>query len=211
MRGGAVPDRVLLGAGQHGDGLDQLGVGGQRPVRVQVGTQHVGQEGRVPMVRLAAGDRVPVPVAGHGHRVDGVDRAAGGAQACGQQPAGGLDGHRDRVIRGVAVLGEQGQQLGQARCVVADAAAGQQLAVPVHQGDVVVVLGPVDAAVHLHGQFALLPVSVVVLAVRAGLSRAGHARSLMDGLEGTAIRLAVRDPGCPQAPVLARARGSWRW
>ena len=28
----------------------------------------------------------------------------------------------------------------------------------------------------------------------------------MEGLKGTAIRLAVRDPGCPQAPVLTRAR-----
>jgi len=28
----------------------------------------------------------------------------------------------------------------------------------------------------------------------------------MEGLCGTAIRLAVRDPGCPQAPVFARAR-----
>ena len=28
----------------------------------------------------------------------------------------------------------------------------------------------------------------------------------MEGLEGTAIRLAVRDPSCPQAPVLARSR-----
>ena len=43
-------------------------------------------------------------------------------------------------------------------------------------------------------------------AVRAGPGRAGHARSLMEGLKGTAIRLAVRNPGCPQAPVLARAR-----
>ena len=42
--GGAVPDGVLLGAGQHRDGLGQLGVGGQRPVRVQVGAQHVGQD-----------------------------------------------------------------------------------------------------------------------------------------------------------------------
>ena len=45
-----------------------------------------------------------------------------------------------------------------------------------------------------------------VLAVRAGPSRAGHARSLMEGLRGTAIRSAVRDPSCPQAPVFARAR-----
>ena len=28
----------------------------------------------------------------------------------------------------------------------------------------------------------------------------------MEGLRGTAIRSAVRDPSCPQAPVLARAR-----
>src|SRR4029077_15825569 len=41
--------------------------------------------------------------------------------------------------------------------------------------------------------------------VRAGQS-AGHARSLMEGLTGTAIRSAVRNPGCPQAPVLDRAR-----
>ena len=151
MGGGAVPNGVLLGAGQHRDGLGQLGVGGQRPVRVHVGAQHVGQDERVAVVGFAPGDGVPVPVAGHRHRVDGVDLAAGGAQARGQQPAGCLDGHRDRVIGGVAVLGEQGQQPGQPGRVVADPAAGQQVPVPVRQGDVVVVLGPVDPAVHVHG------------------------------------------------------------
>jgi len=34
--------------------------------------------------------------------------------------------------------------------VVADPAAGQQLPVAVHQGDVVVVFGPVDPAVNIH-------------------------------------------------------------
>jgi hypothetical protein len=100
---GAVPDRVLLGAGQHRDGLGQLGVVGQRPVRVQVGAQHVGQDEGVAVVGFLPGHRVPVPVPGHRHRVDGVDRAAGGAQACDQQPAGRLDRHRDRVLRSVAV------------------------------------------------------------------------------------------------------------
>jgi len=33
----------------------------------------------------------------------------------------------------------------------------------------------------------------------------------MEGLEGTAIRWAVRDPSCPQAPVLARARRLGPW
>jgi hypothetical protein len=76
VRGDAVPDRVLLGAGQHGDGLGELAVGGQRPVGVQVGAQDVGQDDRVAVVGLAARDRVPVPVAGHRHRVDRVDVAA---------------------------------------------------------------------------------------------------------------------------------------
>ena len=54
VRGGAVPDGVLLGAGQHRDGLGQLGVGGQRPVRVHVGAQHVGQDERVAVVGFPA-------------------------------------------------------------------------------------------------------------------------------------------------------------
>jgi hypothetical protein len=48
------------------------------------------------------------------------------------------------------VPGEQGQQLGQPRCVVTDPAAGQQLPVPVHQGDVVMIFSPVDAAINIH-------------------------------------------------------------
>jgi hypothetical protein len=69
----------LLGARQHGDGLGQFAVGGQRPVRMQVGAQDVRQDHRVAVVGFAARDAVPVPVAGHRHRVDGVDLAAGGA------------------------------------------------------------------------------------------------------------------------------------
>jgi hypothetical protein len=38
-----VPDRVLLGTGEHGDRLNQLGVGWQRPVVVCVHPQDVGQ------------------------------------------------------------------------------------------------------------------------------------------------------------------------
>ena len=141
---------VLPVAGQYRDGLGQLGAGGQRPVRVQVGAQHVGQHDRVAVVGLLPRDRVPVPVAGHRHRVDGVNLAAGGPQARHQQPAGRLDRHRDQVLSAVAVPGEQGQQPGEPGRVVADPAAGQQVPVPVHQGDVVVIFGPVDPAVHVH-------------------------------------------------------------
>ncbi len=48
----------------------------------------------------------------------------------------------------VAVLGQQPQERSQPGRVLADAAAGQQLAVPACQGDVVVVFGPVDPAEH---------------------------------------------------------------
>ncbi len=166
------------------------------------GAQDVRQDDRVTVVGLTACGRVAVPVAGHRHRVDRVDLAAGGAQAGGQQAARCLDRHRDRVFGAVAVGGEQFQQPGKAGRVVADPGAGEQPAVPACEGDVVVVLRPVDPAEYVQ----LKPPSPQSAAVRAGQGRAGHARSLMEGLKGTAIRLAVRDPGCPQAPVLARAR-----
>ena len=106
------------------------------------------------MVGFLPGDRVPVPVAGHCHRVDGVDRAAGSPQAGDQQPAGCLDRHRDGILGAIAVLGEQGQQLGQPGRVVTDPAAGQRPPVPVNDGDVVVIFGPVDPAIHIHDLFS---------------------------------------------------------
>jgi hypothetical protein len=163
VRGGAVPDGVLLGAGQHGDRLGQLGVGGQWPVRVPVGAQHAGQDERVAVVGLLPGDRVPVPVAGYRHRVDRVDRPAGGAQAGDKQPAGRLDRYRDRVPGAVAVGREQFQQLRQTGRVVADPAPGQQLAAGVDHGDVVMIFSPVDPAVNVHASSVLLDVVAVAL------------------------------------------------
>jgi hypothetical protein len=48
--------RVLLSAGEHSDGLGQLGVDGQRPVRISVGADDVGQQYRVGGIGLA-----PIP------------------------------------------------------------------------------------------------------------------------------------------------------
>jgi hypothetical protein len=48
------------------------------------------------------------------------------------------------------VGGEQVQQLREPGRVVADPAAAQQLPVAIHQGDVMVVFGPVDPAEHVH-------------------------------------------------------------
>ena len=50
VRGDPVPDGVLLGAGQHRDGLGELAVGRQRPVRVHVGAQDVGQDQGIALV-----------------------------------------------------------------------------------------------------------------------------------------------------------------
>jgi hypothetical protein len=80
VRGDPVPHRVLLGAGQHRDGLGELAVGRQRTVGVPVGAQHVRQDDRVAVVGLAARHRVPVPVAGHRERIDGEHRPTGRPQ-----------------------------------------------------------------------------------------------------------------------------------
>jgi hypothetical protein len=99
-----------LGAGQHRDGLGQLGIGWQGPVGGPVGAQDVGQDERVAGVRFLAGDRVAIAVAVHRLGVDRVERAAGGAQAGDQQASVGLDGHRDGVLGAVPGVGKELQQ-----------------------------------------------------------------------------------------------------
>lgn len=121
---GAVPDGVLLGPGEHGDGLDDLAVVGERPVGGGVGAQDVRQDHGIKVVGFLTGDGVAVAVAGGGHRVDGVDGAFGHAQAGDQQAAGGLDRHRDGGVGAVSVCGEQVEQLLQAGVVVVDPGAG---------------------------------------------------------------------------------------
>jgi len=49
----AAPHRVLLGAGQHLDGLGQVGVGWQRAVRVTIGAHDIGQQHRVGGIRFS--------------------------------------------------------------------------------------------------------------------------------------------------------------
>lgn len=74
---------------------------------------------------LLAGDAVPVTVVGGGHRVDREHFPLARPQHCHQQAPGRLDGHRDRVLLGVAVFGEQVQQQLVAGRVVADVPLGQ--------------------------------------------------------------------------------------
>ena len=83
---------------------------------------------------------MPLPVAGHRQRVDGIDGTAGNAQAGHQQAPGGLDRHRHRLVHTVAGLGQHLQQLPIASRVVTDAPLGHQAAVGVDHGHVVMVL-----------------------------------------------------------------------
>ena len=61
-----------------------------------------------------------------------------------------FDGHRNGVLLSVAVLGEQPEQQLIAEAVVGDAPSCQHDADVIHNGDVVMVLGPVDATQHRH-------------------------------------------------------------
>lgn len=122
---------------------------------VGIGAQDVRQDHGVGVVGLLAGDSVSFPVAGDGHRVDRIDRPSGLPKRGNEQSARGFDRHWDRVIVVVAGISQHGHQLGEAVSGLGDAALGHQLAVGVDQGDVVIPVGPVDAAEHLHSELLL--------------------------------------------------------
>jgi hypothetical protein len=148
---------------------------------------------------------VPVTVAGHRHRVDGVDLPAGRAQAGDQQPARGLDRHRDRVFGASPCCASRSSS----RASPAASSLTRRWASAWPSRSTTAMSWWSSAQSIPQNMSNVLPFLSFLsfcCAVRAGPGRAGHARSLMEGLEGTAIRLAVRDPSCPQAPVLAGAR-----
>ncbi len=149
---GAPPGGVLVRTSQHRDRAGQLAVGWQCPVHMGVRAQDVGQGHRVDMVALLPRYRMPLPVSGHGHWVDRVDPAAGGAQGRDQQPARALDRHRDRVVDGVACLRQQHDQLPEPFRTVRDAPLGDQRPIGVDHRDVMVLLGSIDSAIHLQSR-----------------------------------------------------------
>jgi hypothetical protein len=143
---GLVPDRVLMSASQHGDGLDGFAVDGQRPVGGYAGAEDIGQDAGVGGIRLGPGDAAAVAIARGSQRVDRVDLPSGCPRARDQQAARRLDRHRYGFLGTVAVAGQQLQQGVEASAVVTDPQLGQLGAVLIDQRDVVVVLGPVDTA-----------------------------------------------------------------
>ncbi len=143
---GSVPDRVLLSTGEDRDGLDQFGIGRQRPVDVGIRAQDVSQGHSVGVVGLRPGDAVTLAVPSYCHGIDRVDLPAGGAQAGEEQTSCGFDGDGDGVPWIVTGLGEQAEQLAVAFRVIVDVPFGDELTGLVHQGHVMVILGPVDSA-----------------------------------------------------------------
>jgi hypothetical protein len=116
-----------------------------------VGAQDGGQDHRVGVVGFLAAGRIPLAVAGDGHRVDRVDLAAGGAKRGDQEAAGRLDRDWDRVSGGVARLGQHRHQLAEALDGLLDPAPGHARAILIGDRDVMMSLGPVNAARDLQG------------------------------------------------------------
>ena len=193
----ARPHRVLLGAGQHPDGLGQFGVGGQRPVRVGIGAHDVGQQHRVGGIGFGPRHRIAGPVPRGRQRVDRIDHPAGFAQGGHPQAAVGFDPHRDRMRGAVAGLGQQRQQRREPGRVVADPSARHHTPVVVDDGDVVMFCGPIDSAIQAQG---VITPSIDGCAVAGGLTRRPNRRTLR-----SVISLAVRDSSTPQDLVLSKS------
>ena len=191
------PDRVLLSAREYPDRLRQFGIGGQRPVRGDVGAQDVGQQHRVGGVGLRAGDLVAAAIPRRGQRVDRVDHPPGRAQCADQQPVVGLDRHRHRALGGVPGLGQQRQQRGEPGRVITDPRPGHHLAGVIDDGDVMV---PQPNRFRRTGQSSTsLSVFLLVRSLSGVTRRPNHRTRWSD------ISLAVRDSSAPQDLVLSKS------
>jgi hypothetical protein len=115
-----------------------------------VGPQDVRQRHRVDVVALLPRHRGAFAIPGHGQRVDRVDRPTGRPQHRHQQPTRSLDRDRDRFLGAVARRGQDRGELPEAVQALLDPPLREELALAVNQRDVVMALGPVDAAVHRH-------------------------------------------------------------
>jgi hypothetical protein len=148
----AVPDGILLGAGQDSDRLHEFGVGRQGPVRGSIDAQDVRQQLGVDPVRFRTGDAVTLAIARHGQGIDGVDPATRASRAGDDQPSWRLDRDRDLLVLRIPTLRQQVEQQAIPGGIISDPASGQHGSGLVHQGDVVVLLSPVDPTAHRHSE-----------------------------------------------------------
>jgi hypothetical protein len=126
---------------------------------------------------------VPLAVAGQRPRVDRVHDQPGALQRDDEQVLVGLDRDRDGLDV-VGVLGQQPHQLHEPGGSGVDPQPAQDLPVLVHDGDIVVGLGPVDAAGDAQRVFSC--------SGRAG--GAGRARGSMRRPHGSARGAASHQP-----------------
>ena len=145
----AVPDELLVGAGEDAHRARFVAVACDRPVVVAVGAHEVGEQLGVAGAGLGAADVVAVAVAGHRARVDGVDPVAGRDQRRDPGAAVRLDTDHD-FARAGGVLRDQCVQRGDPRDAFGQPPGSEALTGFVHEMDVVVVLGPVVAHVQSH-------------------------------------------------------------
>ena len=75
-----------------------------------VGAQNVGQHDRVGVIGLGSGNRVALPVARHGQRIDGIHVPSRRPQARHQKAPAGFDGHRNEILSSVAMFRQHLQQ-----------------------------------------------------------------------------------------------------
>lgn len=136
-------------ARQRLDRQGEICVPRQRPMHVLVGAQDVRQYGRVPRVGLAPRLDVPLPISSHGSRIDRIDGEAGTGQGDDEQVLVRLDRY-GRLFRAAAIRRDQLDQRRVPGHICTDPGAGEDLALLVHQSDVVMVLGPVDPAGDAH-------------------------------------------------------------
>jgi hypothetical protein len=115
-----APDRVLLRTGQNRDPLGEFAVSGQRTVHVGIHAQDIRQCHRISVIGFCASNRGPIPIAGHGNRVDREHRPPTGTQDRDQQATRGFDRDCDRVLGAVAGLSEHPSQSGEPGRVIAD-------------------------------------------------------------------------------------------
>ena len=103
-----------MGPGGDLDVLGDLRVPGDRAVMGPVQPDDLGQQMRIRGVGLRPRRGVPLPIAGHLHRVDRIDHIAGGQQRLHPRPPLGLDPdqHLVRLARRVQMLRDQLMQRG---------------------------------------------------------------------------------------------------
>ncbi|GAA2795272.1 hypothetical protein GCM10020219_078140 [Nonomuraea dietziae] len=100
-------------------------------------------------------------ITGDSHGIDRVDLPASRTKRGDKQAAGCFDRNGNRGLWAVASLGKHGEQLVEAVDGLADALFGDQGAVLVDEGDVVVFLGPVDTAGDLQALPPVLALSLI--------------------------------------------------